>query len=162
MIKRLISWLRNFRRYVILDVTDSSVTLSRALFRIISRDNTSDDPPRVFVFYSPAHQMYGFIINPEIEQPTQLADIQYNTRHRCLGFETLNPTVARILYDYQAHPVDRPVRLTVTRHYLPGKRKIYYLINRPGKYIRFNNTRQGRSDNNPVRNQSGSMNREPN
>lgn len=115
MIINPISWWRNRRRFVILDPRDNSVTLSRALFRIISKAYADDkQPPKVFVFYTPVTGCYGFTINPDLDQPTQLADIQYNSRYKCVGFESLNPAVTRILYDYGISNVNIPCRCSVS------------------------------------------------
>ncbi len=119
------------RYYVILDPADSSITFSRHLFRSIEKMiGHPDKPPKAFAFYVPATERYGFIINPDFEQPTQLADIQYNTKHRCIGFESLNPTVARIMYDYgikTLKPCKLSVRLRLTPEYW------YYQIEKPNE-----------------------------
>lgn len=85
--------------YVIADAGDNSITLSRALFRHMGIMRRSDEA-KVFVFRIPYHREYGFTLNPHLDEPTQLADVQYNSKYRCIGFETLNPTVNRIAYDY--------------------------------------------------------------
>ena len=84
--------------FVIIDGEDNSVTLSEALYKDIEKD--VDNEAKVFVFRIAGTTTYGFAINPELDQPTQLADIQYNAKHRCVGFESLNPTVNKMLYDY--------------------------------------------------------------
>lgn len=133
MIKRIITWWRNRRNFVIMDARDNSVTFSHSLFRHIKRVyGEADIRPKVFVFYTPATKRYGFAVNVPFDQPTQLADIQYNSKHRCIGFESLNPTVARILYDYGVGP-DRfmkPCKLTVTTQVTPQGR-VYFQIERP-------------------------------
>ncbi len=86
------------RMFVILDGKDNSVTLSKTLYSHMSLDDA--DQAKVFVFRIGGTTTYAFAVNPDIQEPTQLADIQYNSKHRCIGFETLNPTVNRILYDY--------------------------------------------------------------
>ena len=55
---------------------------------------------QVFVFRLVGKGDYAFTLNPNIEEPTVLCDIQYNSKHRTIGFETLCPTVNRIFYDY--------------------------------------------------------------
>jgi hypothetical protein len=56
---------------------------------------------------------YAFALNPPLGgQPTQLCDIQYNSKHRTIGFETLCPSVNRIFYDYGL-PSDKPAKLSV-------------------------------------------------
>ena len=118
-----IKWWRNRRCFVILDPRDNSVTFSRALFERIRGVYGSDDtPPKVFMFLTPANGCYGFTINPDLGRPTQLADIQYNARHKCIGFESLNPAVTRILYDYGITSYHRPRRFPVSVQIAPPGR----------------------------------------
>ena len=131
MLNRLFTWWRNRRNFVIMDARDNSVTFSRHLFsHIRNMYGDADTPPKVFVFYTPATKCYGFAINVPLDQPTQLADIQYNSRHKCIGFESLSPTVAKILYDYGVPRFMKPCRLTVTVQNTPQGR-MYYQIERP-------------------------------
>lgn len=130
MIRKLVDWWRYRHHFVIMDAADSSVTFSRDLFRYIRRKCASDAAPKVFVFFIPASRRYGFAIDPEIDQPTQLADIQHNTKYKCIGFESLNPTVARILYDYGLGDLSCPFLLSVTRH-TDKSGKEYFQIEKP-------------------------------
>jgi hypothetical protein len=134
-----------FRRslYIIADASDSSITLSKRLCKHI--DVFKLDAAKVFVFYIPPKDnpvdneiktvkgylrdgSYGFTINPDLRQPTQMAEIQYNTKHKCIGFETLNPTVARMIFDF--HIYKQRVRLSVkVRRTKQGM--VYYEILRP-------------------------------
>jgi hypothetical protein len=68
---------------------------------------------------------YGFILNPEFDCETQLADIQYNDKHKTIGFECLVPTVNRIFYDYGIPAASR-AKLSIQ----PTKNndKEYYII----------------------------------
>lgn len=126
-----ISWWRNRRRFVILDPRDNSITFSRALFRIISKAYANDNnPPKVFVFHTPVTGCYGFTINPDLDQPTQLANIQYNSRYKCVGFESLNPAVTRILYDYGVRNVNVPCRCSVSVISSPHN-LLYFQIENP-------------------------------
>ena len=94
------------KMYVIIDGADNSVTLSEALYRDIEPD--MGDEAKVFVFRIAGARTYGFSVNPKLDQPTQLADIQ----HKCVGFESLNSTVNRMLYDYGL-PAGAKVKLSV-------------------------------------------------
>ena len=117
MLKRLLTWWRQRHYFVLMDPRDNSVTYSRRLFAHIKKlYGQSDGQPKVFVFFVPDTKYYGFAVNVPLDQPTQVADIQYNSKHRCIGFETLNPTVARIFYDYNISDITKPCRLTVTAH----------------------------------------------
>lgn len=129
MLKKLIKWWRNRLNFVIVDPDDNSVTLSRSLFNHIKKLSEEDDlPPKLFVFYIPATQCYGFTLDPQFTRPTQLADIQYNSKYKCIGFETLNPTVAKILYDYDVPQYHKPCKLSVT---IQMNHRCYYQIERP-------------------------------
>lgn len=114
ILKKIINWFRKRHMYVIADATDNSITFSRALFHHMG--GLSLEQAKVFAFYVPAvepHQgHYGFMLNPEFDKKTQLADIQYNTKHRTIGFEMLNPTVNRMFYDYGLRPMTK-VKLSV-------------------------------------------------
>jgi hypothetical protein len=84
--------------FVILDARDNSVTLSEKLYRHM--DVESKDAAKVIVFRMSDSGLYSFVLNPQLDEPTQLCDIQYNSKHKTIGFETLCPTVGRIFYDY--------------------------------------------------------------
>ena len=76
---------------------------------------------------------YAFTLNPDLDQPTCLADIQYNSKHRSIGFESLCPTVNRIFYDYGLSP-HRKAKLSVDIATVPAGSpagKTIYKILRP-------------------------------
>lgn len=158
--QRLINYWRSLRFYVIADPADNSVTLSKALFNHIkdnARANESraklskalpsaaEDAPRanahegdaarVFVFKVPSSGRFGFMVNPDIEQDTQMCYIQYNDHYRCIGFATLCPSVGQILYDYGLN-AEGAVKLSVSIcHTHQGK--LYYQFDKPhDKHIR--------------------------
>ena len=127
LFKKLKEWWQSLRYYVIVDPADNSVTLSKALFNHIKDNAQEGDAACVFVFK--VGKSYGFMPNPGIEQVTQMCDIQYNSKYRCIGFETLCPSVGQILYDYGL-PATSRARLSVSLcHTHPGK--LYYEITRP-------------------------------
>jgi hypothetical protein len=103
---RVWRWYRHRSLYIIADATDNSITISKGLFRYMDVMNL--DVAKVFVFRlcntipvgNKTGTIYAFMLNPALNQPTQLADIQYNAKHKCIGFECLVPTVNRIFYDY--------------------------------------------------------------
>lgn len=114
--------------FVIADGRDNSVTFSRRLFNHLHV--FEQEEAKVYVFHlcnSVQGPLYAFMLNPEIELPTQLADIQFNQKHKCIGFECLVPTVNRILYDYRIQP-ERSVRLSVRPVFEPHHQKYYYII----------------------------------
>jgi len=121
-------WLRHRLLYVIADATDNSVTMSRALVDMI--DPLSLDETKVMVFRTGGE--YAFIVNPILECETHYADIQYNQKHRCVGFECLVPTVNRIFYDYGIKHLKvklsvEPIECSDTL----SKTKRYYILLRP-------------------------------
>lgn len=125
---------QSVRYYVIADPADNSITLSKHLFRHIKNNAGIDDAARVFVFHIPDAASYGFMVNPNIEKPTQLCDIQYNGKYRCIGFETLCPSVGTIFYRYGL-PADKRVKLSVSVRNTTDK--IYYQFDKPNaKHIR--------------------------
>ncbi len=114
--------------YIIADPQDNSITLSKSLFRHI-KANAKGDSAQVFVFRVGGSNTYGFTLNPDIEQPTQMCDIQYNEKYKCIGFETLCPSVGAILYNYNLS-ADKRVKLSVSIQ-KSGTGDIYYQIDRP-------------------------------
>ena len=134
MIKKIIQWWRSLRYYVIADPADNSITLSKRLFHHIKNNAAEGDAPVVFVFRIPEDGTFGFMLNPGIEQPTQMCEIQYNGKHKCVGFESLCPYVGRIFYDYGLGD-DKTVILSVSVRKINGK--IYYQFDSPdAKHIR--------------------------
>lgn len=131
MIEKLKSRWKSRGCHVVADPSDNSVTLSRRLFNHIRKHANDDDVSKVFVFYIPKENCYGFMLNPDIEEETQLCQIQYNGKYKCIGFETLCPSVGYIFYNYGL-PSDKSVGLSVTIcDSVDGK--IYYKIERPNE-----------------------------
>ncbi len=128
---KLMERWRSLRFYVIADPADNSVTLSRRLFLHMKRraESSGASEASVFVFRIPHHGTFGFMPNHGIDKPTQLCQIQYNGKHKCIGFETLCPSVGRILFDYGL-PALRPVRLSVSVRQTP-QGKVYYQLEVP-------------------------------
>ena len=140
-VKHLLSrwWLQYQQRtmYVIADPADNSITFSRRLFKRM--DVMKLDVAKVMVFTVADKNLrssYAFCLNPPLDEPTQLADIQYNSKHKTIGFESLVPTVNRIFYDYGL-PFDRKVKLSVSVENTPlvpelcSHPVVYYIIHRP-------------------------------
>lgn len=123
-------WFKFFRCYVILDPADNSVTLSKRLFTHI-RKNIENDSTEVFVFFVPVTERYAFMPEPGFGYgtETQITNIQYNPKYKCIGFETLCPSVGKILYGYGL-PADKPVEMSVAIK-KTVKGKYYYEIIRP-------------------------------
>jgi len=132
ILRKIINWFRKRHMYVIADATDNSITFSRALFQHMG--GLSLEKAKVFAFYVPADEPrkghYGFLVNPEFDQETQLADIQYNTKYRTTGFEMLCPSVNRMFYDYGLQPLAK-VKLSVKPR--PLGNNCYYAILPPSR-----------------------------
>jgi len=115
MITKVKNWYRRRSFYVIADPTDNSITFSKALFKHM--DVMGLDKAKVYVFRIQDH--YAFTVNPHFDEPTQLADIQYNAQYKTIGIESLVPTVNRIFYDYGlCHDV--PCKLSVQLRSIKG------------------------------------------
>jgi hypothetical protein len=133
--RKLIKWWQSLWYYVIADPTDNSITLSKKLFFHIMKNANDKNETKVFVFRELGSDDYGFMINPNFDQPTQLCEIQYNEKYHCIGFETLCPSVGQIFYSYGL-PAYKKVKMSVSiRRTIADK--VYYIIEKPNeKYIR--------------------------
>lgn len=111
-IKRL---YQSIRFFVVIDPSDNSVTLSKKLFAHLRKTAGEGKEAKVFVFRvtNNKESTFAFMVNPDISQETQLCDIQYNDKHKCVGFETLCPSVGFILYEYGL-PAIHKCKLSVT------------------------------------------------
>lgn len=127
--KKVKKWWQSYRFYVIADPADNSITLSKALFVHIRNNAKEGETARVFVFRVADRNTFGFTVNPGIDKPTQMCDIQYNGKYKCIGFETLCPSVGRIFYEYGL-PGNHRVKMSVSVHKTPQGR-IYYEFDKP-------------------------------
>lgn len=127
--RKLKKMWQSLRYYVIADPADNSVTLSKALFRHMKSSALEGSEACVFVFSIPADNTFGFMVNPDFDKQTQLCNIQYNERFHCVGFETLCPSVGRILYDYGIGESIR-VKLSVSVRKTP-QGKMFYQFEKP-------------------------------
>ena len=115
--KKIIEYINDWKYrglYVDLDPADTSITLSKKLFQKMGVMEQKKAKVMVFIVAQACEQpIYGFEMNPPLPDDSEapIADIQLNTKHNCVGFETLVPTVAKILYDYMLP--NQPVRLQV-------------------------------------------------
>ena len=119
---------QSFRFFVIADPADNSVTLSRALFKHMRNNASGGESARVFVFRISGSDCFGFMVNPDLSEPSQFCDIQYNQKYRCVGFESLCPSVGKILYDYNLAAHKR-VKLSVSVMKTQGK--MFYKSEKP-------------------------------
>lgn len=121
----LLKKILSHKPFVIADPRDNSITISKQLFKHIKRQGLTQ--VQVFVFAIPENKSYGFTINPPIEQDTVLASLQYNSKHKSIGFESRCPTVNKIFYDYRLPGI--PAKLSVKIHRLPTGMYCYEIIN---------------------------------
>lgn len=128
MIRKLIQLFSDRFCYVIADATDNSMTFSSRLFKRMGVMRL--EKAKVMCFFEPKSGCYAYILNPETGKETQLADISYNSKYKCIGFECLVPTVNRIFYEYGI-PSGCRCKLSV-RKMKAGKLE-YYQICRPWK-----------------------------
>ena len=136
IIKKLKTWWQSRNYYVIADGNDNSITLSKRLFLHIKGKAKKGDAAQSVCFSElPDKILSASPSIPNIGQPTQLCDIQYNDKYKCIGFESLCPSVGLMLYEHGL-PGDSIVKLSVSIHHT-SKGLIYYQIEKPnGKYIR--------------------------
>lgn len=127
MIKRMINWFRSNRLYVIADMTDSSVTVSKKLYKAMGVEDA--DCIRIFVFK--AGNEFGFSVNWEETECEDMpySNLQYNSKHKTIGFETLNPTVAKMFYDYNIPSDITKCKLSVSIEDANGRS--YFKIHKP-------------------------------
>lgn len=122
-------------QYVVVDGEDNSVTISPALLRRIRHDNYGELENATSFSYilCAGRDTFGFSINaPVAAACAGVSRLQHNAKYRCIGFESLCPTVNRILYDYGIS--ERRAKLYVRRRCLRmqgGRRLIVYQYLRP-------------------------------
>lgn len=95
---KIFSAMTNVMLFVELDATDNSITLSRRLVKQVKDKITEEN--NVYVFK--VLEEYAFAINvKELKnEDTVRAPLQYNDRHKTVGFYAACPSVNRIVYDY--------------------------------------------------------------
>ena len=133
MLKEFIRRLKDRAAYVIADPADNSITFSRGLYKRLRILETGRG--KVMVFRLKDDGRYCFTLDiPEEAKDTQLAEVMYNSRYRCVGFESLVPTVNRIFYDYFL-PAGAQCKLSTVE--VVTKTMTYYIICPPyGKHSR--------------------------
>ncbi len=131
---QLFNKLLRYKRFsVLLDGRDNSITFSHSLYKEIEKRHIRKGETHTIVFNLPKANNYAFAIDPlELKGVnTQMSEIQYNPLYKSVGFESLCPTVNKILFDYGL-PYDKPVKLKVFSHTLLNG-MVYYEICRPVK-----------------------------
>lgn len=112
-LKDKINGFRYRNHYVVLDGRANSVTLSKGIYDHIMRKERSDNS--VFVFGLPDRGTYAFCMREDWEELSQantiFTQLQFNQKHKKIGFRSDYPSVTAILDEYNL-PLDRMVRLT--------------------------------------------------
>ena len=133
MLKEFIRRLKDRAAYVIADPADNSITFSRGLYKRLRILETGRG--KVMVFRLKDDGRYCFTLDiPEEAKDTQLAEVMYNSRYRCVGFESLVPTVNRIFYDYSL-PAGAQCKLT-TQEVVTDTMKYHIICPPYGKHPR--------------------------
>lgn len=127
MFEKLTNWFNRSKCYVIADSRDNSLTFSRQLCREIDVFNLDDNRVMVFSLKGEGPKRYGFMVNPELEQETQVNLIQYNSKYKSIGIESLCPTVNRIFYDYGI-PANTKCRLSVRQQYCGDGKSFFEIL----------------------------------
>lgn len=122
----------SLRYYIVADPFDNSITLSKRLFERIMRDAKKGGEAAVFAFRIPECDAYAFTLKRNVKQDALCCSIQYNEKHKCVGFEMLCPSVGRMLYDYGL-PAQKSVKLSVLVCKVNGI--TYYKIGRPDEKL---------------------------
>lgn len=128
MIKKIINWFKLRRQYyVIADASDNSMTVNQALYKAMDVENADDI--RIFVFR--VDDGFGFAINWEETKSSdvQYSTLQFNDKYKSIGFETLNPTVNKMFYDFGLTGTMCKCKLTVTKEKVKGRK--YFKIHKP-------------------------------
>lgn len=103
IVKHIFDCIRWHGMYVILDPSDDSVTLSKRLYRHMDK-SCGGRLDTVYAFS--ISEEYAFCCNPiengwlQKDCKAPISPVQYNAKHKCIGFHAECPTVNRIMYDY--------------------------------------------------------------
>lgn len=127
-IKQILEAIRHRKFYIIADAKDNSITFSKKLFEHMNVLEQSQAKVYVFKLTNRNPKHYAFMLNPPIEQETQLADVQYNGKYKTIGFESLCPTVSRIFYDYGMPPLKQAKMTVIPRKF--GDSYYYEIMSR--------------------------------
>lgn len=122
-------WYINF--FVVLDGRCNSVTVSKCLYHHMTKPERSDY--KIFVFKTSDTKQYCFAFREDFEQlkdtNTIFTELQFNEKHKKIGFRTDKPSVTGILSEYGIQ-AEGMVRLSV----LPRKTdngSTFYEIQKP-------------------------------
>lgn len=95
---KIFSAMTNVMLFVELDATDNSITLSRRLVKQVKDKITEEN--NVYVFKVLGEYAFAVNVKELKNEDTVRAPLQYNDRHKTVGFYAACPSVNRIVYDY--------------------------------------------------------------
>ena len=134
MFRKIARLFKSMEYYVIMDPEDNSITFSKKLFRHIKDNNKGSDKATAFVFRETCSTEFGFMVNPDLDaKKAHLCAIQYNDKLKCIGFESLKPSVTYMLYEYGIGNVKTKLSVSV-RHTAVGQ--TFYSFDKPTKPCR--------------------------
>ena len=126
-----INCLRHRNDFVVLDGRANSVTLSKGIYDHIMQKERTDNS--IFVFRLSDRGTYGFCMREDWKELSKVntifTQLQFNQKHKKIGFRSDYPSVTAILDEYDL-PLDRMVRLTCIPR-KSAKGEPYYEIMRP-------------------------------
>lgn len=132
--KYLIDKIKVFRHrndFVVLDGRANSVTLSKGIYDHIMQKERTDNS--IFVFRLSDRGTYGFCMREDWKELSKVntifTQLQFNQKHKKIGFRSDYPSITAILDDYNL-PLNRMVRLTCIPR-KSAKGEPYYEIMRP-------------------------------
>ena len=132
--KYLIDKINGFRHrndFVVLDGRANSVTISKGIYDHIMQKERTDNS--IFVFRLSDRGTYGFCMREDWNELSKVntifTQLQFNQKHKKIGFRSDYPSVTAILDEYDL-PLDRMVRLTCIPR-KSAKGEPYYEIIRP-------------------------------
>ena len=108
-----------------MDPRDNSVTLSPELFAHLGGFYSCH---RIYVFgLAGSYNDYAFVVNPDFDVDTQIADVQVNTKTKEVGFECLTPSVV-MMFARNIFDLETPRRVPVKRLETSNERETVYQL----------------------------------
>lgn len=133
LLTRLRSLICNKRGCYAILGTDNSVTLAPGLLSMMRSVCPGEIDGGIKFFVFRVGKNFGFKINGVQchfkDKETQLGSLQYNSKYKCLGFETLNPTVNRMFYEWGINGDEAMVKVTLEK----DKLSTYFLMHNPNE-----------------------------
>lgn len=94
-------WVDEHTCSVLIDGSDNSVSMSKGMIKAVG---IYDKDIEGALIVKTTDEQYGIVFKekdrPEHSELSNVANIQYNSKYKSIGFETLTPMANRILDDY--------------------------------------------------------------